>query len=102
MKVNLLKASRTVIIPQSRSKSKGTNRRVLHNDFVFFADIPIDTEQNVLDELIEALERKLGDEIWDVAVVFDYTAVAPDGSEGVTTVKLSTGAMLRDKISVEI
>lgn len=80
---------------------KGTNRRVLHNDYVFFGDIPLDVEQNVIDELMEAIERKIGDEIWDVAVVFDYSAVAPDGSEGVTTVKLSTRAMIDDEISIE-
>ncbi len=97
MTVNLLKQSRTVFIPQSRSKATGANRRALHNDYVFYCDIPLDTPQNALDRIVEALEDTVGADIWDISIVFDYTAQAPDGSEGASTLKLSTSAILNDE-----
>ena len=96
MTVNLLKQSRTVIIPQPRSKATGANRRVLHNDYVYFCDIPLDTPQDALDRIVEALEDVVGADIWNISVVFDYTAQAPDGSEGASTIKLSCMSILDD------
>lgn len=95
-----MKQSRTVIIPQSRSKSKGTNRRFLHNEYVFYSDIQLDTPLRIIDCFIEALEHVIGSEIWDISIVFDYTAQAPDGSEGATTIKLSTATVLEDEYEV--
>ena len=96
MTVNLLKQSRTVFIPQSRSKATGANRRVLHNDYVYYCDISLDTPQNALDRIVEALEDIVGADIWNISVVFDYTAQAPDGSEGASTIKLSCMSILDD------
>lgn len=85
-----------VIIPQDKSRSKEANRRILHNEYVFFTDFPVDASQSLLDRFIDALEDQIGDEIWDISILYDYTAQAPNGSEGVTTIKFCTLAALDD------
>ncbi len=92
--------SRTVVIPQARNKSSGINKRVLHNTYVFFCDLPCKTSQIILDEIVERLEQIIGEDIWDISFTFDYTAEAPDGSEGVTTIRLSTAAILNEEYRI--
>ena len=100
MKINLLKQSRTIIIPQDRSKAKESNRRIYHNEYYFFADIPVDAAQSVIDSFVDALERIVREDIWDISIIYDYTAAAPDGTEGAVTIRFCTQAVLSDEYTV--
>ena len=68
------------LLKQDRSKAKESNRRVSHNEYYFFADIPVDAAQSVIDSFVDALERIVGEDLWDISIIYDYTAAAPDGT----------------------
>lgn len=90
-----------MIFPQSRNATKGNNR-ISQNVYVFYSDIPADAPLRDINNFISAFEHYVGSDIWDISVVYDYTAVSPDGSEGATTIKLSTNNNLNDEYTIEV
>ena len=99
MIINMVKISRTIIMPKSRHKSKDMYKRIMHNDYVFLTDIPVDFDQNELDSLIDALEYIIGDDLSNIEIASYYSTVYPGG---ITTVQFSTEAVLDDVISIEL
>ena len=71
MIVNLLAQSKTVVNAQSRIKSLGVGKRVTHYDYVFLTDCPYSDGENVLDSVVDTLEKHVNGDFSDICYVAD-------------------------------